>query len=149
MRVVYLACILFLLLIFQGCGSDSSNLSDKSDRDHILNRDNFISISKYHFAQKSKELLVDRDSENSSRFRTYPGGSKSNNNRALTITAITPFNRYIESMDILANGRVIKIDAKKRSEVTISLHEGDMVIATATVSILDFKSFAPDLDGEL
>jgi len=139
-----------IILAFQACGLNSTTQTNKTK---ILTEDNFVSLAKYHFSRKSKELLINKkDEQNNYKFRSYPGAIPSikENKNILKITAVTPFNKYIESMKISTNDRFITIKIKDKTHVTISLFEKNTLLESTSETINKFKSFEPhDIEGTL
>lgn len=157
-KLLYTLLAVSLMLFVQGCGGGAVQEADATEEiaqeeiiktSHMLNEVNYLSLAKYHYAKESSALqkLHTKDSANNSRFRAYPGAaiSRSENSHALKITSVTPFDKYVESMDISVDGRSIKSVVKNGLYVTVGLYEADKLLKEEQLTLEAFKSF--DLDA--
>lgn len=150
----YLALI-SLVLFFQACGStsktDNYEQVKKDTKKYLLTEDNYISMAKYNFIKNSTELKKSRvaDTNHNSKFRSHPGARKeSTSKNSLKINSVTPFNSYIQSMNISSDKRTITIEVKNRLYVIVSLLENGSILSTEKMSLDKFRSFNVDDMGE-
>jgi hypothetical protein len=149
--------VICLTLFLQACGSssktDNQEQVKKDTREYLLTEDNYISMAKYNFIKESIQLKKTRvaDTNHNSKFRSHPGAAKESQRvkNSLKISSVTPFNKYIQSMNISSDKRTISIEVKNKIYVTVSLIENGKVISTEKMPLEKFKSFDIDQMGEI
>jgi len=156
-NLYYYCAVICLTLFFQACGStsksDEQSHVKKDTKSYLLTENNYISMAKYNFVKESIELKKSKtaDINHNSKFRSHPGATKGSQNdkNTLKISSVTPFNKYVQSMNISSNKRTISIEVKNKLFVIVSLIEDGQVIATEKMPLEKFKSFDLDQMGEI
>jgi len=157
--------VICLTFILQACGSvsktdtqepvkkDTQEPVKKDTKKYILTEDNYISMAKYNFVKESTQLKKNRvaDTNHNSKFRSHPGAGKKSQTakNSLRISSVTPFNKYVQYMNISSDKRTISIEVKNNLFVIVSLLEDGKVISTQKMPLEKFKSFDLDQMGEI
>ncbi len=136
-----------LMLSFQSCGS-SIQKTQQQDQKYILTEDNYVNLAKFHYQKESVRIKKNRNSiNNNHKFRSYPGAKPSQitDENHLKIKSITPFDEYIESLEIAVQNRSIKVFVKNKLFANISLYENDKLIKNEKQTMNQFINF----EGEI
>jgi hypothetical protein len=151
----YYLLVVGFLLFLQGCDktADREVVEIKQEK-HLLSRDNFISLAKYHFSKSSNTILKSETLkiDNNSKFRSYPGSSNKQRlqegSSILKVSYVAPFDKYIESIKLESADRCVTV-VVDNSFVIISLFEGDTLLKSDTQSRAKFNSFGLEKIGEM
>jgi len=137
---LYVSLLLSSMLLFQACGSSDS---DTNKLEQNVSSD-YVNLAKYHFSRLSRELKKDETlkSKNNKKFRSYPGATtQTESNNVMSISAITPFDKYIETMTIKNGSELIKVEVKNKLYVIISHYDGTTLLDKKELTLHKFKSF--------
>ncbi len=154
-KIFYYLLVVGFVLSLQGCDktADREVVEIKQEK-HLLSRDNFISLAKYHFSKSSNTILKNETPklDNDSKFRLYPGSSNKQRSQEddsiLKVSYVAPFNKHIESMKLESANRYITV-VVENNFVIISLFEGDTLLKSDTQNRVKFNSFGLEKIGEM
>ena len=157
MKIKYFQYILgiCILLFLQACGSTSNretNSHTETKKAELFTKDNFVSLAQFHFSKESRKLLKNStQTKNNDKFRSYPGAKPLDvlNDKALKITTVTPFDKYIESMTLSTPKQTIKVEVKNKIYVIVSLYENGTLVSSKKQTMNEFKNFNLLTDGAL
>ena len=147
MKKIFLYTFLLFssVLVFQACGGSrySSAKNDENTSLKSVSLD-YLNLAKYHFSIVSKELKKEKtiEAKNNKKFRSYPGATvKTTNSDVMQITAVTPFDKYIESMTIKNGSEKIEIEVKNKLYVIVSHYDGSKLLDKQELTLHDFTHF--------
>ncbi len=151
-KLYYLLAVGFVLSL-QGCNETADReITEIKPQKHLLSRDNYISLAKYHFSKSSNTILKNDTPKHDLRFRSYPGASNKQrlqeDDSILKVSYVAPLNKYIESMTLKNADRYVTV-VVDNNFVIISLFEGEALLKSDTQSRAKFDSFGLVEIGEM
>lgn len=139
--------IVFIVFL-QACGGGSEVESSKKDDTkqpasavkQNITRENHIDLAQYYFQHQSTLIQVSArvDSLDTYKENSIPGGVTNSDNDTFTVFAVTPFNQYVEHLDITHKDMKIEIDVVRKMYVTIKLYKSDVLVVQTQKTVEEF-----------
>ena len=135
---------LTLLLFLAACGSapeieKTNQTSVAPQKLMVIDESNYVKLSQYYFIRQSR-FVQTKKNRGSNLHPTHPGANRVGKD-AISVSMITPFDKYIQKMTLTQNGVqvVVTID-NETNRVTIS-YDGDEVQGSPFTSREEIQPF--------